>query len=191
MGLAVFYAYAWVRGMNVAEFGLIPILALLSVVSRQAVDWQTLIGLHWWPLAMIGGLQLVLSIKCRSSIRCTASSVCLVAALTIALRDTSFVAIGGAIPFHIFLATLLLIGLAYDDRFAVALRKVGVVLVVCALCTVITPLDAYGISELGRLLYAAAATVVVWAYWWLVRDKWWFWAALANSPINMSCPPNL
>jgi len=159
---------------------LVPVLALLSVVDRQAVDWQTLIGFQWWPLATLGGLQLALSITCRSSIRCAVSSACLVAASTIVLRDTSFVAFGGAIPFYMLLAAVLLIGLAFDDRFAAILRKAGVVLTVCALSTVITPLDAYGISELARLLYAIAATVVVWAYWWLVRDKWWFWAAIIN-----------
>ncbi len=181
MGLAAFYGYCWSRRLVGAELGMVAMLALMTVVDRQAVGLETLGSLKWWPLATIGGLQLVLAASGRGSLRCAASCLCLVGASAIALRDTQFMAFGGVFPFHLLLACVLVIGWIYRDRFAAFLRKAGIALTAFAVTVTIASIWFVEIPELARLGYLLAMTIVAAIYWWLVTEKWWLYAALANA----------
>lgn len=181
LGLAAFYGYCWFRRLMGAELGFVAMLALMTFVDRHSVGLETLDTLKWWPLASIGGLQLVLAASGRGSLRCTASCFCLVGASAIALRDTSFVAFGGVFPFHLLLAGVLVIGWIYRDRFAAFLRKAGIALVAFAVIAAIASIWFVEIPEPARLSYLLAMTIAAAIYWWLVTERWWLYAALANA----------
>ena len=181
LGLAAFYGYCWFRRLMGAELGLVAMLALMTFVDRQAVGLETLNTLEWWPLATIGGLQLVLANDRCSSLRCAAASFCLVGAAAIALRGTQFMVLGGVLPFHLLMASVLLIGWMFRDRFAAFLRKAGIALVALAVTAAVASIWLVDIVQPARLGYLLTMTNVAAIYWWLVTDRWWLYTALSNA----------
>jgi hypothetical protein len=181
LGLVAFYGYCWFRRLMGAELGLVAILALMTFVDRQAVGLETLSTLKWWPLAVIGGIQLVLAARGRGSVRAAASCFCLVGASAIALRGTQYMALGGVFPFHVLMASVLVIGWVFRDRFAAFLRKAAIALAAFAVTVAIASFWFAEIPEPARLGYLLAMTIVAAIYWWLVTEKWWLYTALANA----------
>ncbi len=184
LGLVAFYGYSWYRRLLGAELGLVAMLALLIIVDRQTVGLETLSTLNWWPLATIGGLQLVLAANGGGSRRCAASCLCLIGASTIAWHDTQFTALGGVFPFHLLMAGVLVTGWIYRDRFAAFLRKAGIALAAFGVTVAIASIGFVEISELARLGYLLAMTIIAGIYWWLVTEKWWLYAALAHAVVT-------
>ena len=173
LGLAAFYGYCWIRRLMGAELGLVAMLALMVFVDRQAVGLETLGTVKWWPLATIGGLQLVLATGRRSSLRCVAASFCLVGASAVALRDTQFMCLGGVFPFHLLMASVLVTGWIFHDRFAAFLRKAGIGFAAFAVMAAIASIWFAEVPEPACLAYLLAMTIIAAAYWWLVTEKWW------------------
>lgn len=180
-GLVAFYGYCWLRRLTGAELGLAAMLALMVFVDRRAVGLAAASELSWWPLAMMGGLQLVLGVRRLNSPRCMASCFCLVVASAIAFHDTQFMALGGVFPFHLLMAGVLVIGWVFGDGFAAFLRKAGIAFIAFAVTMAIASIWLVEFPEPACLGYLLAMSTVAAAYWWLVMEKWWLFAAMANA----------
>ena len=89
------------------------------------------------------------------------AAACLVAAASMAWRDTPLLALHGAIPLHVLVSLWLLIGLVFRDRFAAVLRRVGLGVIVVASVVAAASVDAPGIPP--------AARCGTWRRWRLAR----------------------
>lgn len=82
LGLLAFYLYAWLRGIRVAEAGVVTTLLLATVVGSKTLGMSSLTLPVLWPLAALAAMQLVLSIGRRRSIHAFVSALCATAVLT-------------------------------------------------------------------------------------------------------------
>jgi hypothetical protein len=185
VGLVVFYAYGWLRGMKHSEWGLIAAFLLACIVGRQTVGLTTLTAPQWWPLAALGAVQLWLGVVRFNSARCFAAAMCLIAASSIALKETAFVAWSGAIPLHLALASMLAIGLVFHDRFAIVIRRLGAVAlpVFCVLAAGAPAVAA--VSPMMRIAYLGALAMIAVVYWRLAGDRWFLVAGCINAASGM------
>ena len=69
VGLAIFYAIAWIRGMRLGEIGLVVCIGLFSVVDRQTTSLETLSSPRWVPLAIVAVCEFSLGLWRRTSWR--------------------------------------------------------------------------------------------------------------------------
>ncbi len=180
LGLALFYAYGWLRGMRGSESGLIAALLVACVVDRRTIDLRSLTFAHWWPLVVLGALQLGLGFRRKSSPRVFAGVLCCVASSSFALRETAYMAHAGVIPVHLTLLATLAIGLAFRDRFALILRRCGAA-TLPLLCLAAAGWPGATISPALRLGYILALTLLTFGYWRLIRDRWFLIAGGVSS----------
>jgi hypothetical protein len=185
LGLVLFYAYGWLRGMKRSEWGLVAMLLLACLAGRRTVSLATLSVAQWWPLAALGAVQLWLGVVRRNSARCFGAALCLIAASSIALKETAFVAWSGAIPLHLALASTLAIGLVFHDPFAVIVRRLGAVaLPLFCIVAAGTPAAA-AVSPMMRIAYLGALTMIAVACWRLAGDRWYLVAGCINAGSGM------
>lgn len=135
---AIPLVFAAVRGVRAAEVGLAGTILLFGFLRRDTVELLDLpIVPHAAPLFFLSLLALISGFRHRTSASFFVALAALVSGLTLALRDTPFVAIHGALPIHVLLLGSLAIGLVCRDRFAHWLRDsasvAGVVLAATAL----------------------------------------------------------
>lgn len=180
VGVACFFGYAWRRGFRPAEAGFTLAMAGLCFVSPATRGWHEAALGEWWPLGIVTAIQTVIAIWGQSSYRCLAAFWLAIVTAAVGLRHTDFIAWQGAIPWHLALASLLLVGFAFDDAFAGAARKVG------AACLALTFL------ALVTQLHRAAAPLQALAVYYLLLamlavlcgryppDRWFRMAGLAN-----------
>jgi hypothetical protein len=69
VGLAIFYAIAWIRGMRLGEIGLVVCIGLFSVIDRQTTSLDTLSSPRWLPLAIVALGEFSLGLWRRTSWR--------------------------------------------------------------------------------------------------------------------------
>jgi hypothetical protein len=182
LGLVVFYAYAWWRGTRIGEWGFVGALAVACVIGRRTINVATLTPGEWWPLAVLGATQLWIGLSRRNSARSFAGALAVIAAASLALRDTKFVAHSGVAPVHLALLAALSIGFAFRDRFAHILRKIGAFALTClGLVAAFLP-QASEVPAALRLAYLALLTAVAFGCWYRAGDRWY----LVVSSINLA-----
>jgi hypothetical protein len=174
--LLLFYTYARLRKVPRSEWAFAGTLLLAVVIDRRTVSLATLATPQWWPLALLAGVEVSLGVARRNSLRTFAGAVCATAALTLGLKETAFMAWGGAIPLHLVLGTALVIGFTFRDLFAFILRRVCAVALPLAVLASATPLAAAA-PESVRLAYLLAMTVIAGVCWFFVGDRWFAAAA--------------
>ncbi|MGE5194973.1 MAG: hypothetical protein ACM3U2_20975, partial [Deltaproteobacteria bacterium] len=154
---------------------------LASVVDRQTVDFKIMTYAQWWPLAVLGALQLGLGLARSSSLRTFGGALCAVASSSLALRETVYMAHAGVIPVHLALLAALAIGLTFHDRFALILRRIGAVALPLFGVIAAGWQGAVTVSPALRLGYILALTLVTFGYWVLIRDRWYLIAGGVSS----------
>jgi hypothetical protein len=185
LSLVVFYAYGWMRGMKRSEWGLIAALLTACVVGPRTVGLTTLTAPEWWPLAALGAMQIWLGIVHHNSVRCFGATVCLLAATSIALKETAFVAWSGAIPLHLGLAATLAIGLVFHDRYAPVIRRVGAIALPLFCVAAAGAPAAAAMPPILRLAYLGALTMIAIVYWRLAGDPWYLVAGSLTAASGM------
>jgi hypothetical protein len=194
---AGFYAYATLRGAPAATEALTAALVALAFVDPDALVVGTSIPPRPAPILAAAALQLTLGTDRRHAWRCLLGTAGLVAVVALGLPDGA-AAFRGWLPLHLALGGILLIGAAFDDPLARALRYVGAALVL-QLCLValfgqIEPpaglpswtmaayplvlavlLAAYGLRLRHWFSCAAAGLVLA---CWLAGAAWWGYRAL-------------
>lgn len=69
VGTLTFYTYAWLRGMKWAEVGVTAMLLLLVVVGPRTLRLSHLNDPQFWPVLVLGAIQIVVAIRRRSFVR--------------------------------------------------------------------------------------------------------------------------
>jgi len=175
--LLAFYLYSWLRGVRGAEAGIAAMLLLCSVVGPATRNLATLTEPQLWPWAVLGGMQFVLAIHRRSSVRGFAASVCIAALLTgvewspgIAVWQTYF-------PAHVLLLAMAATGLLFRDPFARLLSALSAAtLPVLCLVTALA-LQGADVAEGVIVAYVAGAAALAAAAWYFARDRWFLASA--------------
>lgn len=180
IGLLVFYSYGWWRGMLSSEVGILSALLAACVIGRRTVDISTLTAVEWWPLTVLAAMQLWLGLSRRNSARCFAAALSAIAAAALAFRGTGFVANFGAIPLHLGLISVLVIGFWFSDRFAMILRRIGAIaLPIFGLVAACLPASA-SVSTVGRVGYLVLLTALALGCWLRAGDRWYLVAGGIN-----------
>jgi len=180
IGLLVFYTYGSWRGMRSSEWGIVGTLLAACVIGRRTVDISTLRAVEWWPLTVLAAMQLWLGLSRRNTVRCFVAAVSAITAAAVAFRGTGFVANFGAIPLHLGLFAVLLIGFGFRDRFAMILRRMGAIaLPAFGLVAACLPMAA-SVSTVGRVGYLVLLTAIALACWFCAGDRWYLVAGGTN-----------
>lgn len=185
IGLLIFYAYAWIRGARQGEWGLALALLLTCVIGRRTVSPATLETVHWWPLAVLGGVETWQAIDRRSSARSFIAATCVLASLSIGFKDTAFTAYDGAVPLHLTVAAALVIGVVFHDEFALVLRRICAVLLPLACLAAFKSEQANSLPETLRMAYLLALTSLAIGYWRLAGDRWFLFAGGASAACSV------
>ncbi len=125
VGLALFYSFAWWRGLRSAELGLITCTALACVAGRYSFSLDTLAPVQPWPLAVLALLQLPLGLWRPSYGRTVIETV----AGVLAFRASGWLPEQPNPPHYVLAhagTVMLLVAAAiYDDRGARLFRRLA------------------------------------------------------------------
>jgi hypothetical protein len=171
-GMGFFYLVAWLRGIRVGELALICCLSLLAIVDRRAPDGHIADQLQAIPLLVIAAIELLVTVRRRSSFRLMVSLTSLgLAAATIE-------------PFQQVLGTpqeyfwqlnpivALCVAAAFNDEFAKLVRAVAWPwLVAIAVWMTAVPIVEHSPLTGMHLGLIACACVLGTVYWY--RDRTW------------------
>jgi hypothetical protein len=191
-GSAAFYALALLRRAPGAIHWLTAALIAMAVVGPQTGSLLHLAPARAWPLGLAAALQLAAAIRLPSALHSVAAAGLLIATACVYDPNTFFVPFHGAIPLHLLLAAVLLVGAIFGDLVARWLQGCGAFLIVAA-CAASLAIDRQRLGnppEMWLTFYPAAMVLVAVGYGLLVRNRWYHAAALltvaawlaANSP---------
>ena len=126
LGATALYAIALLRRVAHAFHWLTVAVALLVMVGPTTGSFHGPLCLHAWPLALLAAIQFFAAIRYRSGLNALLTAVCAIAALCIAWPDAIWARWFGAIPAHLFLFAMLLIGALIRDRMSRFLQVVAI-----------------------------------------------------------------
>jgi hypothetical protein len=187
-GLVAFYAWAWRKGIAVAELGIFAMLALLCWIGPDAFGhriWTPRTqNAAFWPLAVMAVFQLCLAVQRKNSLRFLAGLFFAIVAQHTAAPQIS--AIGpwrGFITVHLCWLSLLMISVAFKGEFAAAMKEFA--------APTLSLTTAIGLSLLNRdqqpLLvmpgYAAGMTLLAFMLWKFLRNVVYFYVAMLHCSL--------
>ena len=112
------YAVCLLRRVSHAFGWLTAAIALLVIVGPATTGFGGLYSLHAWPLVLLVALQLAAAIRNRSGAHSMTAALCAIAAACVYWPQEFAMRWGGAIPAHLVLLAMLLIGAVLHDRAA-------------------------------------------------------------------------
>jgi hypothetical protein len=182
-----FYVFAALRQVRYADAALTVATVLLAFVTPATLDLDHLAAARPFPLAMIGCVHLVAGLWQRQSWRVLLGNCLLLAALTVALKQTWFTAAHGALPVNLLLAMLLASGLWFDDWFSRVARRLGMLLALGLVC-VVAGANRGWLGDFDvwiRAAYPLLLAGVLASYGWLLGDRWCLASALGAVAISI------
>jgi hypothetical protein len=179
LALLAFYLYSWLRGVRLAEAGIAAMLLICTVIGPATAGLDTLTEPQLWPLAVLGGMQLVLALHNHSSVRGVAASVCFAGMLTLMEWPPELREFRGLISAHALFLAMAVIGLVFRDGFARLLTALSAaVLPILCLVTALVLFRA-GIVEAVIVAYVAGMTALAAVCWYFTGNRWYLAAAFS------------
>jgi hypothetical protein len=171
LAAAGFYAYSALRRVPLAVEALTAALLALAVVGPDTLSRGEFIAPLPVPLLAAAAVQLGLGIRRRSSWRCLAGSLGLVAVAALALPEEA--PHHGLILLHLVLTVVLVLGAAFDDALGGLLRATGLVLAMLACLAALVGRfqDPAGLSPLLIGVYPLAMAAILAGYALLLRHQ--------------------
>jgi hypothetical protein len=180
IAVAAFYAYAAIRRAAWAFEALTTALALLALIGTNSVDRGLLAEPLPAPLLIAATLLLGVGVLNQQSWRCLAGALGLALGLALAFPlDAEVTPYRAPIVFHLMTLIVLIVGAAFSDVLARALRTLGVAIVLCAgLGAMVIPLAA---PPWWLEVYPLLLTLLLAGY------AYWHRPALACSGVLFAC----
>jgi hypothetical protein len=127
-----------VRRVPLAFDALTAALVGLGFVAQQTLDLGELVPPRVLPILTAAVLQTAIGLRHRDGWRCLIGAGGLAASAMIALPATGAGNHQGPIAFHLILATVMVIGAAFDDRLGRVLRAAGAAMALLASLVVLS-----------------------------------------------------
>jgi len=191
IGAALFFGYAAIRRVKLAEFMFLAslVIAALSDMEMAAVGASAkplevdLVRIS--PTVPMLGVTLVLAwlaYRTRASWWCLASVGALVLTFTIEFRDTWFTAAHGAVPLHLLYVGVVMVGALCRDRFARLLQDAAAVLLPAFFFTVLFFHQSLAAAAPGWLVaaYLAALMLIAVAGYVVLGNDLYLYAGLTS-----------
>ena len=115
MTATAFYFVALFRRVPDAWLGLALTLIAVAFCGPNTFNPHTTAGPIGLPILAAGGLFLIVGVMRRHAVGCLLGACCAVAAVGIDFRETSFAAYHWAVPVHLLLASILIVGAVFHD----------------------------------------------------------------------------
>jgi hypothetical protein len=113
--LIAYFFYLWLRGIRLAEVGILICLGMLAIVDRSTVDLKTLAPANTAPIVFAVALLVIAGLWYGSAVRMGFASLVVIAAICYSLRGTDFLAFHAYIPIHLAFFAIILLGLCFHD----------------------------------------------------------------------------
>jgi hypothetical protein len=113
--LIAYFTYLRLRGIRLAEAGILVCIGILAIVDRSTVNLETLATIHVAPIVVGVALLVITGLWYGSAVRMGIASLVVIAAISYSLRGTDFLAFHGYIPVHLAFFALILLGLCFHD----------------------------------------------------------------------------
>jgi len=128
VGLALLYGRAWRKGVRYSQPGFYAMVFLAGSIGPQAFGsriWQLQTDLSYWPLLVLGVVQLIVAVRRRESMAAFIGMILLVCAANLSVRSHPDLSTWRAmISVHLAFASILIIGISFQDDFAEILRDI-------------------------------------------------------------------
>ena len=169
------YAVALLRRVPHALHWLTMATALFVVVGPTTGGFRGPFTLRAWPLVLLAAMQLYAAIRYRSGLHGLLTAVFAIAALCIAWPHAIGTRWFGAIPAHLLLFAMLLIGAVLRDRVAQFLQRMAVLGILIACVFVLSgEAERWSIARPEVLMiYPGFMLVLAAVYGYWVRNRWY------------------
>jgi hypothetical protein len=166
VGLALFYAIAWLRGLSSGEVGVIACALLGSAAGRQTIDLASLAHIQPWPLVALAALQLLRGLWQRSSWRTVVGAFAAIWALSASGWFTEQMPSRYVLA-HASIVMLLVAAAIYDDLWARLLRLLAMPLLPIAALFAATAYEFLfpDIPRTEHVWYLTALLAIAVLYW--------------------------
>ena len=165
VGLALFYACAWLRGVRNAELALVTTLFALVFTGPKSL-LPDINDPHAWPLLVLGILEISLGIA-RSRSKEVLSGACAISlAIGLQIDGTQLTASQVTVTFHLLLALFL--------------RKFGAVALAVTCPAALLVGNRYGVSANVLPAYAVGLTILTFVWGFVLNERLFFVAGFAN-----------
>jgi hypothetical protein len=183
LAVALFYMLAMVRRVRGATVALSAALLLLAVLTPKTPTILDIDDAHGLPILMLALLQAMMAVRRRSSARWLTAATCVVAALSLDFRHTAFLSYRGAIPAHLMLAVVLLLGVICRDRFGRLLRYVGALFLLGATSVALfaAPEDLGNVPASWLTVYPLAILIIALIFGYALHNRLYYVAAAAGG----------
>jgi hypothetical protein len=165
--LAVYYLYLWTRGLELAEFGVLVSLAVLTVSAPYTVDLHALAPIQPAPALALVVLLAGLGSWRRSSARICLAILLLAAGTILEFPASALAANRGYLAIHLALAAIMMIGLIFNDWLARQISgAASVILPAAAVVAAAGYRFAFPrVSATTNVIYLLTLTALAIAYW--------------------------
>ena len=169
------YALALLRRVPHAVHWLTVAVALFTVVGPTTAGTASPLRLHPWPLVLLAAMQFWAAARTRSGLHALFAAASAVAALCIAWPHAVALRYCGAIPAHLLLLAMLLIGAVLHDAVARFLQRTAIlgILIACGFVLSGEAEQRLAVSPATIMLYPGFMLVLAGAYGYWVRDRWY------------------
>ena len=142
--VTAFYFVALLRRVPDAWLAASLALIAISFCGPNTFNPDTLAGPVGLPILAAGGLFLIVGVLRRHAVACLLGAWCAVAATWIDFHETCFGAYHGAIPVHLLLASILVVGAIFRDARGRWIQNLGAAaILLLALCCRKLPVLAF------------------------------------------------
>ncbi len=186
IGLTVFYAWAWLRGVARGELGVIAMLLLAVVVGPDFAENRTWylqgVDVHRWPLLLLGTALVTIGLRNWSSRETFLGLALLSVVAGILISDTQLAEYQKIISYHLVLVSLFLTGAMFRDELAEWLRLIGAPLLAFSIIAAGLSAARGSIDVLPAVGYTVALSMLGWVYGFLLNEP--LYMALAGFQLG-------
>jgi hypothetical protein len=186
-GLLAFYLVAWLRGMRVAEGGVLVSLAFLALVDDRSLDLRSIRPPNTLAIEALAVIQLGIGLWTTSSWRVLVGVLLGITSLSIRGHDTWFTAEYGFYPLHLAAVFTLVVGFMFNDTTAFAIRRIAWRVIPIAALAAAFGYDLLfpGVPAYVRLSYVGVLTVGSSVGWYLAPTVPQLGAVLLTTSANV------
>ena len=150
-------------------------MAAFVVIGPSTVSFSGPYTLRAWPLVLLAAMQLYATVRCRSGLHGLLTALCGIAALCVLWPQAIGMRYLGAIPAHLLLFAMLLIGAVLGDRVARFLQRMAVLGILLA-CLFVLSGEAERWSFVRPevlMIYPGVMLLLTAGYGYWVGNRWY------------------